>query len=789
MDTLADLASMQHHQQIARATAGGLRSAEIYDSQLSPSTVLPNLHAIPRTQSTARPSLERNMTDKSTRASPPRTFAATSLSETDLQTIAQLVGYLAENPYAYESHVQLVKLLHQGLLSHISSSSSSATQADPQAYDLLRDLRDAREAMDTRFALGEDLWVEWVEDQKLLAQTPEDMMSVIESCKKAVDEENGSVKLWVLYADWMLSLYKIAHSPGQSNDNGSGMVEEAQRWSEEDKFVAREVYGWQQVMDVWKEGVQATGWRINDSHLLWDRYTELLMQELEISPSIEGVANMKLHFEDRLQKPHATWDQSFQAFSNFISRYNNSTYEDTMVFTNRRGAKVKEKYDWRETLELKLSRATESNDKDAEWAAYTEYIDWELAQSRKKNAFNFDLVNAMYQRATLRFPSYTSLWEDYVTFLNDEIYIRGGLNISPLPVLERASRHCPWSGTLWSQYLLAAEKDRRPFTEIEDIKHKATSTGLLDAGGMEEMLKVHTAWCGFLRRRAFENDSTDEDLDVAEVGIRSAIEDMETLGRQKYGEEYKGDPQSRLERIYIKYLSQSGNWQSARDVWKGLASRRGDSYEFWLRFYGWEMFAWGKLALIENNVNERRNLKPSEATEVLRQAMRRPELDWPDKIIDSFLHHCEDHEDVEELSRAVTQAYKARKVLAKRRENEALEALQAAQDQQQQSKLQEAELEGIVPSGKRKREQEYDDPEGSASKKNRPNVSNELDPLVEEQSSSHPKRDRENATIIVKNLSIQVKDSRIRQYFKDVSMLAPACIFRPSDLTVVWHYQ
>lgn len=34
MDTLADLASMQHHQQTARENAGGLRSTEIYDPAL-----------------------------------------------------------------------------------------------------------------------------------------------------------------------------------------------------------------------------------------------------------------------------------------------------------------------------------------------------------------------------------------------------------------------------------------------------------------------------------------------------------------------------------------------------------------------------------------------------------------------------------------------------------------------------------------------------------------------------------------------------------------------------------
>ena len=148
------------------------------------------------------------------------------------------------------------------------------------------------------------------------------------------------------------------------------------------------------------------------------------------------------------------------------------------------------------------------------------YIDWEFTQGRKKQGFDFNLVNALYKRATLRFPTDTSLWEGFVIFLNDKRTSRTTTGISPLSVLDRATRHCPWAGMLWAQYLLAAEREDRSFSDMEQIKHKATSTGTLDAGGMEEVLQVHTAWCSFLRRRAFMADSTDEDQDVAEVGIR-----------------------------------------------------------------------------------------------------------------------------------------------------------------------------------------------------------------------------------------------------------------------------
>jgi len=769
MDTLADLASMQHHQQTARANAGGLRSAEVYDSQLSPSTIYPNLHSMTRTQSTTRSSLDLSMMDAPAQTPPPKTYTATSLSESDLQTVAQLVGYLAENPYAYESHVQLVRLLHQGLQSHIHAATPSDRVGDPHTYDLLQDLKQAREAMDSKFPMGEDLWMDWIQDESILAHTLEERIAVMELCQKAVEEEAGSTKLWVQYGDWMHSLYTAAH--GATELDGDGQLETGGDWSEEDILVGREVFGWQTMINVFEQGAIATKWRINDSHLVWDQLVELLTQDLRKSPTAEKVRQVRTMFIDRLQTPHAPWDQTFQAFSTFVSNYDNAAYEETMVTTNRRGTDAKLRYSLREVLELKLQRAAEAEDKDTEWTTFAEYLEWELGQSRKKGAFSLDLTNALYQRAVLRFPTDTSLWEDYVMFVVDESWPMGS-RISALATVERATRHCPWSGTLWSQYLLAAERENRDFQEIEDIKHKATSTGLLDTGGMEEILKVHTAWCGFLRRRAFQRDATDEELDVAEVGIRSALESVDTLGKKKYGKDYKGDPRYRIERIYIKYLSQSGSWDSARETWKGLVRLRGDSYEFWLRYYLWEMVTWGKLTQGENAVTattERRAPTPGYATAVLRQAAKRTNIDWPEKIMETFIHHCEDHEDVEELQFAVVQVRKAMKAITKRREKEAAEAAAVAQ-QQQQDVGNGLQLEKPSTHHKRKREEDIELVTGSASKRNRPD---ELDDQVKQRSmgaTSTVKRDRENSTVIVKNLPPETTETRVRQYFRDVSV-------------------
>ena len=120
-------------------------------------------------------------TDAPNRTPSPRRYSASSLTEAELEMVAQLVSYLATNPFAYESHVQLVKLLHQGLVSHMTATSSPTSQGDPRTYDLLQDLQSAREAMNATFALGEDLWMDWIEDRKLLATTLDDKITLIDS--------------------------------------------------------------------------------------------------------------------------------------------------------------------------------------------------------------------------------------------------------------------------------------------------------------------------------------------------------------------------------------------------------------------------------------------------------------------------------------------------------------------------------------------------------------------------------------------------------------------------------
>ncbi|KAI9833622.1 MAG: hypothetical protein M1819_003575 [Sarea resinae] len=768
MDTLAELASMQHHQQTARSNASGLRSAEVFDSQLSPSTMYPGLHTNSRTRANARSPRELAMTDVPAETPPPRKFVAKSLSKTDLETVAQLFAYLSDNPYAYEYHVQLINLLHQGFVSHLYPSSSPDTPGDPREYGLLGDLRAARETMESKFPVGEDLWANWIEDESILANSIEDRIAVMELCQRAVEEEMNSTKLWLLYGNWVTSLYKAAHHKSDDDELMEDAVAGAS-WSEEDRMVGREVFTWQTALDVWQQGTRATEWRMNDSHLIWNRYTEMLVDEIADAATPDKVGTLEAHFLARLQTPHSAWDETFQAFSTFVSTHDSAAYEDIMVTTKKRAADGREQYALRETFEVQLERAAAAGDRDAEWLTFSEYLEWEQKQKNVKTVgFSPKLCGALYERALLRFPTDAGFWEDYVGFILDQSYNGGSSQIAPLTMTERATRHCPWSGALWSQYIFTCEREGRSFQEIEDIKHKATSRGLLDIGTMEEVLQVYSAWCSFLRRRAFLQDATDEDLDVAEVGLRSALETARNIGEKKHGQDYEGDPAYRLERIYIKFLCQSKSWDSAREFWQSLVPARGDSWEFWHRYYMWEMITWGKMSSAFATTNERKLPNPSYATAVLRQGLGRKNIDWPEKMIESYIHHCQQHEEVEELQEAMIVSRNATKEVLKRRQRETAEAAEAALKNEPQPEAPHGTVENLA-SGKRKREKTSETAEGSASKRTRADDTPD-DPQVEQQpasAASPVKRDRENTTAIVRNLPGDATELRVRQFFRD----------------------
>jgi len=690
----------------------------------------------------------------------PRAFSSSTLSRADLQKLSDLAKQLSDNSYLYDSHVQLINLLHEGLLSHISPSDGEQILGAPNEYDLLADLRQAREAMNSRFPVGEKLWLDWLQDEIMLAKTVEDQIALMELCQKAVQDEVGSSKLWRFYGDLMWSLFSTAFSVSSVYDGNAlenqetvvGKIFARQTWTEEDKVVGQELFTWETMLEVWQHGVKASQWHINDSHLMWDPYIQIVLQTLSAAPTSQKIKHVRALFTERLGQPHATWSNTCSAFSRFISLYHNNSYEEIMVATTKQAVKTQQEYNLREENETKLQHAEACGDNDGEWKVMSEYLDWELVQSRKKNAsgLSFDMLMGLYERANLQFPTDADMWEDHVDLLVENTTLTNVL----ASVAHSATRHCPWSGNLWAKRLYALEASNNNFLDLEDVKHHATSTGVLEeVGGVEELIKINVAWCGFLRRRAFMADSGEDERDVAEVGILSAIENVEKIGEKKYGKDFKGDPLFRVEKIYFKFLAQTGNLVKARKYWQKLTVLHGDQYEFWDRFYLWEMTLWGQNLGLGFSTKHPWPV-PEHATAVLQRAIRRPQLDWPEKMIELYIHHCSQHETVQKLQEAHVEARRASKQVAKRRAKEVIDATTAQEASQQEFHIKYRDVlheESSTP-GKRKRE----DADGRAGSKRARGEEDDVEQHKIDHASasatSQLKRDRENTTVIVRHL-------------------------------------
>ncbi|KAH7070563.1 hypothetical protein BKA63DRAFT_79992 [Paraphoma chrysanthemicola] len=726
MDTLADLASMQQ-QQAARQTPVGHQRP----------VTLQHLG-----QHLSGESVASIMSEQSPR---PRSFVTRSLDQQHIDWLNQLDATLIENPFDYYSHLSLVTTLHQGLQNHLATFDSG-----PHAYELVHTLRDAYKSMSEKYPLGETLWHYRLNDEKTLAQNSEDRMGVLELHKQSTVEEPYSAKLWAAYGEYTSYLVEC-----------SWEQEPPEQWNEEDRLIGRELFKPQLVLEALQEGAERVKYNLQESNLVWDRYLQVLEEDLERGGfSQERATRVAAIYNERLSQPHATWQNTFSRYSSFNTRYYKDHYEELMEQATQKNTHIKQQYANREEYEFKVLQAIQAGDQDAEYHAVTRYLKWE---KKTMGVYSFHLVNALYERATLRFPVDPSIWEDHVEFL----IWQNNRSVDLLNVLERATKHCPWSGALWSHRILTLEAENKAFEDLEHVKHTATGSGLLEHADLEELIKVQLAWCGYLRRRAFDDPrATEDDVDIAEVGIRSALEFVREVGIKKHGRDW-ADPKYRLERLHMKFWLQRGNLDEARAILETLAPRQGDSYDFWYRWYIFEMILWSQHAT-RSDLNAGKQLAPpTRATAVLERGMERlTTIDHPEPILEMYINHVEHHESVLKVRSAAIERRRAERVISIRKEKE--RAAAASQQVTPPSEVAES-------SGKRKREDQIQDDDPTTKKSRVANAqeasingeARQTSEAPSDAQSSGNKRDREHTSIIVRKLPVGTTQTRIRQFFTD----------------------
>ncbi|KAK5629179.1 hypothetical protein RRF57_004894 [Xylaria bambusicola] len=666
--------------------------------------------------------------------------------------------------------------------------------------------------------VGEDSWLAYIDEQRRHANDLEARVKVVELFKAALGDEPASLQLWLTYCEYFWSLFTECQAP-QRPPSSSSSPSPSSSWSEEERQLGRDLFSFDAALSLWSDGYSATKFRIADSHRFWDRWVNIELEQLARTRTPSGVKRISHLFRDRLQVPHATWDQTSQMFSEFLTTYNNAAYEQEMQDVTRTARDAKAAYELRESQELELSRAQRAGDRDAEKSTMRQYLDWEMSQTslatsavtapshhhhryqqqqqqqQHHDPFAIPLGLGLYGRALTGILAFDEdIWNNcavYLSSLHRQVKAHPSLYTPLLPNMldffQRATKHCPGSGPLWSRYILTAEDAGWSFHNVESIKHAATNTKALDENGMTGVLDMYTAWCGFLKRTAMDPSAHEDAADVAEVGLLAALEDVELWGKRLYKDAYQGDPNFRLERILIQFLSEvKGDTDGARSHWDRMSqhSLLANSYDFWLNYYLWEMVVYSSRPKPPSptpptpSTGAKSSRAPTLATGVLQRALTQKMLDWPERIMEVYLQHCNDYELPDTLHYALDTVHKTRRIVAKRREREKAAAAAAyatqariqteqAQDQAATNSLQDTAAPSSPSNGKRKRDEVAGDagePVGETASKKAKSVEASVEDAESRESF---KRDRENTSVMVTNLPPDVTQTAIRRYFKD----------------------
>ncbi|GES81199.1 pre-mRNA splicing factor [Rhizophagus clarus] len=591
------------------------------------------------------------------------------------ETIAGLLEQLSNNMYQYDVHVQYIQTLRQSAL-----------------FD---ELKEAREMMHSIFPLSEEMWREWIEDESRIASTKEEKQRIIQLYSKAV-QDYLSINLWKGYTSYIVQEYK-----SYLNE-----MNETELENESECTITLD-----QVRKIFDEAIRETCYYITESHQIWDAYKDFEIEILEASPRDEQQKiRVEKMFESRLKIPHATVDKTFSDYSSFITKYDNSNYENVMIETNKYVSEAKNKYYERDQYENALTASDNTLDK------FMDYIEFE--KKPKKPVVN--VIRTLYERAIAKYYLDNTLWENYMLFLIEKYLIDKKVSISTLiATAERSVRNCSWSGDLWGHYIRILEKNFSPREEVLNVYNRALST----------------AYKGPINQ---ENGSSL--VNLLEEGIKTVKETFQI-----------DDPYYRLEKYLIEIETLIKNLPKVRQIWNELSKNRLKESEFWIRYADWEKSV--------GNFDD--------ARKIYKRASQQ-NTDWPERIFDAWEQFEHQYGTVDNFELAIIFIKKQMTIVAQRRERAALKEAQNAQSEgilsQVVPTMQIAEGNEATDSIS---SEQYSD-----TRKRKPEGEQQLEELPAAKRSKaqrfeKPKRDREFATIIVSNLPIDAKEGELKNIFHE----------------------
>jgi hypothetical protein len=467
-----------------------------------------------------------------------------------LRKIRTLKQKLEEDPYLYDSHLELISSLRQ-----------------TGDLDLVRK---AREKMHDLFPLTEELWLQWLRDELMLTGIDEALMDIRALFEKAV-KDYMAPGVWLLYCQFA--------------------VDHMDRFEEGVDFPK----------DVFDRAVKACGLHVTKGSLIWDAYREFemaihsalqeqLTQCVKNDEADDDEAEEKEELKAKIQEQYFKVDWVFQrqlsvpllGMESTLEEYREwdseeDITEDTLPRYSSALEKLKEITPYEESLTSTQPLSIE---------AFKEYISYE------KKGKNLPRVICLYQRALSHHPLDVGLWMEYTKYVD----VSSKMADVVIPTHIQSIRNCPWSVNLWLSYLRAVERHNFHHEDIVAIFEKSLGGNFVNT---RDYLRVWMAYLVYLRSRVREVDwefevsrdsskgtepeEREQDSTTSVGELKGVLKRALDYQKENFGDD--ADPDGLITRFQAQiegcYL---GNMELARELWEGLIYWHSSEVEYWMQY-------------------------------------------------------------------------------------------------------------------------------------------------------------------------------------------------------------
>ncbi|GAA5836247.1 hypothetical protein JCM11251_001440 [Rhodosporidiobolus azoricus] len=652
-----------------------------------------------------------------------------------VQQYSELLEQLADKPLQRDLHLERIQLAKD--------------------LGLEDEVEQGREALAEVSPLTEAQWTEWIEEKKAklpAAGAVEDVqpfLDLVELYKRA-QQDYLSIPLLTAFSRWVISSYYAAQAlsappVADAEDDEDAAMQPAERKIGEPDQLLGVVFALEEVREIRDEILQRSGSHLSQSSGLWtiwrDFEMDLLKMDSASSDQLLAVTDLYLA---RLAVPHLDIEQTFSAYSSFVTAYDNDNYDDALPKASKIVSPARKKADERFAEEAKLEKAAFSTQ------AYLDYIAWEREVKRP----DIPLVKALFERAVHDHPAEVEIWETWIEFLNKIPERDSNL----LEITNKAVRNLPAHVPFWTAAMRAAEKLEQGSEAVESLFQRAISSGFFEKD-TDAVVGLYHARASFYRREMERKPTEDGSVDIDLLGfalgvLQEGVEKTKQIHK-------KGDQQHRLEKYLIKIYERFQMTNEARELWEELSENRPQSSGIW---YGRADF-------------ETRNGNYQSAHEIYVAGCSAKGLDYPEYLLDAWMSFEEEYGNLADLEFTITKTKRQRKGLEKRRAREAAEAAAAYAASLPATTAQQQDADSFITSavapvastsasamavdsvGGQKREREGEEESGFGAKKVR--VDSPATAQPEEQ-----KRDREHSTVFAISPG-DMSEEEVRKLFRD----------------------